>query len=331
MDAQNRKIKARETWINIYKELGSVSKAARRCGIARSTLYRWINYYEKEGKAGLAGKSQKPKRLANLKVNNELNNLILQIRQKHKFGPQRISIYLLREHRLKLSVPTIWRVLKKNQVKALKRYRGKQKIKRYSRPIPGERVQMDVTKICSKCYQFTAIDDCTRLRVLRLYSNKKAESAIRFLFEVLDSFPFPIQRIQTDWGPEFFNDQFLEELIIHFIKFRPIKPKTPHLNGKVERSQKIDKAEFYSLLNLKDPTLPINKLLGEWEHFYNHLRPHSSLKGKTPYERYLEVEVKIPLQGDVTQTYWNSDPAQLVPRNSKYLAWLKEHQLSRLS
>ena len=78
----------------------------------------------------------------------------------------------------------------------LKRYRGKQAMKRYNRPIPGERVQMDVTKIRPKCYQFTAKDDCTRLRVLCLYSNKKADSAVHFLFEywVLFIFLFSVSK-----------------------------------------------------------------------------------------------------------------------------------------
>lgn len=94
----------------------------------------------------------------------------------------------MREHQIVLSTATIWRTLKQLEAKPLKRYRGKRDIKRYSRPIPGERIQMDVTKIRPKCYQFTAIDDCTRLRVLRLYPNKKAESAVQFLSEVLDAF-----------------------------------------------------------------------------------------------------------------------------------------------
>lgn len=126
---------------------------------------------------------------------------------------------------------------------------------------------MDVTKIRAKCYQFTAIDDCTRLRVLRLYSEKTAANAVLFFGEVLNTFPFPIQRIQTDWGTEFFNDALQEELMVHYVKFRPIKPRTPHLNGKIERSQQTDKAEFYSLLNLKDLSLPLEKLLAEWENF----------------------------------------------------------------
>lgn len=122
-----------------------------------------------------------------------------------------------------------------------------------------------------------------------------------------------------------------EELMVHFIKFRPIKPRTPHLNGKVERSQKTDKAEFYSLLDLKDHSIPLDKMLAEWEYFYNHLRPHASLGGKTPYEKYLEVEDTIPLQGDVTQNYWDNPTETIVPRNSKYLRWIKETKMSHFS
>jgi len=54
---------------------------------------------------------------------------------------------------------------------------------------------------------------------------------------------------------EFYNDLFQEELATHFIKFRPIKPRSPHLNGKVERSQKTDKSEFYR--NNSPKKLPI--------------------------------------------------------------------------
>lgn len=50
MTSKQRQIKASEMWIKCYEELSSVSKAARKCGIPRSTLYRWINRYEAEGK-----------------------------------------------------------------------------------------------------------------------------------------------------------------------------------------------------------------------------------------------------------------------------------------
>lgn len=327
MNSKKRKITARKNWIKLYNELGSVTKTARRCGIPRSTLYRWINRHDPANENSLADKSQKPIKLAKQKTTNEIEELILFIRTKHNFGPQSISTHLLRNYKIKLSSPTVWRVLNRHVVKPLKRYKKHQEIKRYNRPIPGDRVQMDVMKVRSKCYQFTAVDDCTRLRVLRLYSSKHAENTVKFLSEVLGKFFFPIQRIQTDWGTEFYNDLFQEELMVHFIKFCPIKPRSPHLNGKVERSQKTDKAEFYSHLNLRDKTLQIEPLLADWEHFYNHKRPHASLNGKTPYEKYLELENLIPIQPEVTGEYWKKEEI-IRPRNYQYLTLIKKLNMS---
>jgi transposase InsO family protein len=214
-----------------------------------------------------------------------------------------------------ISSATIWRVLKKNEIPNLKKYRKQNEYTRYSRPIPGDRVHMDVTKVGPRCYQFTAVDDYTRMRALKLYPNKKAESTVDFLGYVLDTFPFPIQRIQTDWGIEFFNEIFQLELAEHFIKFRPIKPRSPHLNGKVERSQFSDNSEFYATILRKEINQELAPKLLAWQDFYNHKRPHSSLSGKTPYEKYLEVEKLIPIQPEVTSKYWEKKD-EIIPRNS---------------
>ena len=60
-------------------------------------------------------------------------------------------------------------------------------------------------------------------------------------------------------------------------------PRSPQLNGKVERSHRSDKDEFYQLLSYTGD-VDLNRKLAEWESFYNFTRPHSSFKGKTPYE-----------------------------------------------
>jgi transposase-like protein len=54
-----------------------------------------------------------------------------------------------------------------------------------------------------KHYQFTAIDDCTRLRVLRIYPALNQKAAIQFVDYVLERLPFQVQVIQTDNGGEF--------------------------------------------------------------------------------------------------------------------------------
>lgn len=77
-------------------------------------------------------------------------------------------------------------------------------------------------------YQYTAIDDCTRLKVIKLYPNKQAVSTLDFLVQVVEEFPFPIQRIQTDRGEEFIAHQVQYRLIDLKIKYRPPLPRSPH-------------------------------------------------------------------------------------------------------
>ena len=74
-----------------------------------------------------------------------------------------------------------------------------------------------------------------------------------FLDAVIEEMPFAIQRIQTDRGREFFATEFQKRLLEWGIKFRPIKPASPHLNGKVERSQRTDLDEFYSTVGHQRP------------------------------------------------------------------------------
>ena len=61
---------------------------------------------------------------------------------------------------------------------------------RYSKEIPGGMVQLDVMKVRNGAYQFTAIDDCTRLRTIRVCSNKKVESTVHFFRRNTEHFSF---------------------------------------------------------------------------------------------------------------------------------------------
>jgi len=81
------------------------------------------------------------------------------------------------------------------------------------------------------------------------------------------------------------------------IKFRPNKPGSPHLNRKVERSQKTDLEVFYPTVDLKAAGL--ENLLSEWQHYHNWFRPHSSFGGKSPGERRLELSLVTPFWDEV--------------------------------
>jgi transposase-like protein len=137
----------------------------------------------------------------------------------------------------------VWRILKRldlNRLPASQRHkRHDKRWRRYEKPLPGHRVQLDVKFIAPlpgarrKHYQFTAIDDCTRLRVLRIYPQLNQKTAIQFLDYVLERLPFRVEVIQTDNGPEFgasFHWHVLDKGVGHDY----IKPRTPR--GSTARS-----------------------------------------------------------------------------------------------
>ena len=132
-------------------------------------------------------------------------------------------------------------------------------------------------------FQYTAIDDATRIRALKIYKRHNQQNAIDFIDYVIEKFPFRIHTIRTDRGHEFqakFH-WFVEE--DKGIRHVYIKPRSPQLNGKVERSHRTDQQEFYQLLTYTDD-VDLYQKLEHWEHFYNFNRPHGAHNGKTPYE-----------------------------------------------
>lgn len=166
-------------------------------------------------------------------------------------------MHLKRYHDVEVSNSGVWRIPKRldlNRLPAAQRYkRHDRKWRRYEKPMPGHAVQVDVKFIAplaassrKRYYQFTAIDDCTRLRVLRIYDRLNQKTAIQ-VADFLDKFPFQVEVIQTDNGSEF-RTAFHWHLADRGIRHVCIKPSTPRLNGKVERSHRMDGQEFYRQL-----------------------------------------------------------------------------------
>jgi transposase InsO family protein len=87
-------------------------------------------------------------------------------------------------------------------------------------------------------YKYTALDDCTRFRVLRLCQRLYHGASLAFLHELRHAFPFPIRRLQCDKGLEF-PLEFALALEAAGIRHRYIRPRRPQQNGKVERSHRV--------------------------------------------------------------------------------------------
>jgi transposase InsO family protein len=260
-------IRKRIKWVQQYKEIGNAGVVCLRCGISRPTLRLWWQRYQKHGLSGLQEQSRRPATSPNRKAEPAHEQLTAELRRR-KLGHRRIQNELARLHDLSFLNFTIHKVLERLKKPHLSRKRAfRKQFIRYSRTTPGDRIQMDVCKMAPGIYQCTAIDDCTRYMVLRLYKRRTASSASNFLDSVIEEMPFAFQRIQTDRARKFFATKYQERLPEWGIKFRPIKPASPHVNGKVERSQRTDLDEFYGSVDLNGPDL--ENLLAEWQHYYN--------------------------------------------------------------
>jgi transposase InsO family protein len=276
----------------------NVARTCRHFGISRQAFYKWKRRYEAHGEAGLCDRPRTPHRSPR-STPREVVSKILYLRQNYHFGPRRIADYLKRFHSLSLATSSVHRILGKHGMSRLpanqKHRQHTKRWKRYEKAQPGHRLQMDVKFLeripgtRQRLYQFTAIDDCTRIRVLKVYAACNQSTAMRFTDEVLRRLPFRIQVIQTDNGAEF-QSRFHWHLEALDVRHVYIRPRTPRLNGKVERSHRVDNEEFYQLLDKDGVTDDIhlfNEKLREWEDYYNYHRPHGALNGQTPYERLL--------------------------------------------
>ena len=275
---------------------GNVARSCRFWGISRDTFYRWQQNYKERGEAGLINSKPCPEN-PSLRVPQEIEEKVLHLRRTYHFGPAKISWYLKRYLNMNVSMTGVYGVLCRHGLNRLPknlRKRHSATVTRYEKQVPGHHVQVDVKFLEFKDqkgrnlrrYQYTAIDDATRARALKVYERHNQANAIDFIDYVVDKFPFRIKVIRTDNGHEFqakFHWHVEDLRMIHVY----IKPASPNLNGKVERSHLTDQQEFYQLLNHTND-VDLQTKLAQWESFYNYQRPHAALKGKTPYEILVE-------------------------------------------
>jgi transposase InsO family protein len=135
-----------------------------------------------------------------------------------------------------------------------------------------------------KRFQCTAIDGATRIRALKIYPRHNQVNTIDFTNHIIKKFPFRTHTIQMDNGHEW-QAKFHWHCKDWGMRHLCIRPRTPRLNGKVERSHGADKTKFYQSISYKGDT-DLEAKLNHWKTFYNFHHPHGVLQGKTPYEAF---------------------------------------------
>jgi transposase InsO family protein len=269
----------------------TISDVCIAFGVSRETWYKWKRRYDAYGIDGLKDQSRKPHNIKNVKVTEELEKLVLELRLNNRFGPMRIRFRLKRKYGVSLGTKTIYNILKIHKLNVLS-VKLKRKYKRFEMKHPNELVQMDtkgpfyLKASRTKHYFIHAIDDCSRKVVSKWCNRRTTEEALSVLKEWVKLHGKPM-KVMHDGGKEFTSTDFRDFLILNGIKDKQIPKGYPQEQGKVEAYNKIVIAEFLQVEELIDEKDGAEK----YESFvnsYNYEREHGGINGMTPAEKFMK-------------------------------------------
>ena len=293
---------------NIINKKQTVVSVAYELNISRQTIHKHLARYKRFGEDGIRRIQTKQKTgPAHNKTPEAVERCVIELSQKYiADGAQTLSDRLKYEYNTFIHPTTIYRILKRNNIRYTKYYEAtKKRWKKqlFSHQIPGQELQMD-TKYPFGWKQgkviYTIIDDATRWAFVWSYEKANANNTVDFVRRVLKRAPFAIQKIRTDQGKEFVCLALKHLLKEHNISHRLNTPYCPEENGKIER--------FHGTLNQKafrygfSPQYTIDQMqykLNLFIHYYNYQKKHRGLgmDGKTPIERLTELaSVNLGLQ-----------------------------------
>ncbi len=278
-----------------------VKLASEAYGVSPATIYRWRQRFNPYKLETLEDRSRAPKRRRKVSWTWEDEQKILALRQRYPRWGKRKLVPLLRKQGCLLSEATVGRIL--NRLKRsgrlieprpvpMRRPRptrphATRKPADYQPQRPGDLIQIDTVHVRPlpgvELRQFTAIDVVSRVGAFGVRSRATAGTAADFLDDLIDRFPVTVRAIQVDGGSEFMAD--FEERCAHYgIPVFVLPPRSPKLNGCVERLNRTAREEFWQCYDGELTLASLIPALREYEEAYNHIRPHQSLQMQTPLE-----------------------------------------------
>jgi putative transposase len=300
----SKRARQRLKWFDYYKSHDQNARlTCRYFGISPQTFYRWKRRYDPRHTQSLEDRPNRPRHVRQPTYSIKLVTAVLKLREEYpRWGKDKLVI-LLRREGFTSSASTVGRILKKlkergvlkepwpNHISARKSQRQRpyaiRKPKDYVVKEPGDIVEVDTLDVRPLpglvLKHFTARDVISKWDVLEAHTRASSHTAAAFMDTLLERMPFPIKVIQVDGGSEF-QDCFEAECQRRGIKLFVLPPRSPKLNGHVERAQRTHTEEFYEVTNTSFEIAELNQALLEWERVYNTVRPHQALGYLTPKE-----------------------------------------------
>lgn len=305
----SRAAQTRLAWMDFHRRTQNVALTCRHFGISRQTFYRWRKRYEPLDLTSLEQRSHRPHRRRQPTWSVPLQRKVLTLRlQFPRWGKDKLAV-LLRQQRETVSVSMVGRILR--QLKrsgelvesprpavpgSRRRLRPRpyavRKPRQYAVSRPGDLVEvdtLDVRPVPGVVFkQFTARDVVSRWDVIQAHGRATACAASQFLETLLHRMPFPVRALQVDGGSEFAAqfEQACQQRRIHLFV---LPPRSPKLNGAVERANRTHTEEFYQVYPCSLEMNKLNRELRHWEKIYNTVRPHQSLGYLTPHQFLLQL------------------------------------------
>ncbi len=285
--------------IEAMRERFSAAAACSAFGVSRATYYEWRRRLRDGGLAGLVPHSSRPRRHPGRQWTMEDAALALGIRREMPWaGKARIALELAaRRPDRPLSEATVGRILRRGvetgrarpcsicegRVGARRRRDfGEGHAERWTRDDWHRGVQADHMTLNvdgSTFKSFRAVCPKTRRQHARVYSRATSGVARSFLREVVER--LAPDSVQVDGGSEFMGD-FEAECAALALPLTVLPPRSPQLNGIVERANRSERIECWSQYQGLLTCAAMNEAQRRWLDYYNHSRPHRSLGMKTP-------------------------------------------------
>jgi putative transposase len=305
----SREARTRLAWMDFYRRTHNVARTCRHFGISRQSFYRWQRRYDPQNLATLEPRSHRPHRRRQPTWSAPLADRVLALRLRYpRWGKDKLTV-LLRQQKLTVSTSMVGRILVqlKRQGRLVEAPRSGvagsrralrsrpyaiRKPKQYAVSQPGDLVEVDTLDIRPLpgvvFKQFTARDVVSRWDVIQAHTRATAATAAQFLDTLLHRMPFPIRALQVDGGSEF-AAEFEAACQQRGLRLFVLPPRSPKLNGAVERANRTHTEEFYQVTVCSLEMKKLNRELRQWEKIYNTVRPHQALGYLTPQQFLLRT------------------------------------------
>jgi transposase InsO family protein len=248
------------------------------------TSYRWQKRYEPLDLTTLEERSHCPHHRRQPTWSFPLERKVLTLRlQFPRWGKDKLAV-LLRQQGEAISTSMVGRILTRlkhcgqlreaprpavpGSRRALRvRPYAVRKPKQYAVSQPGDLVEVDTLEVRPVpgvvFKQFTARDVVSRWDVIQAHGRATAQSASEFLETLLHRMPFPVRALQVDGGSEF-AAQFEQSCQQRGVRLFVLPPRSPKLNGAVERANRTHSEEFYQVTACSWEMKKLNRELRQW-------------------------------------------------------------------